>query len=56
MTIGVNSANFNGNEVFLDSPPIIQNERVMVPVRFISEAFKSQVDWDAATKTVIIKF
>jgi len=56
LTIGVNSANFNGNEVFLDSPPIIQNERVMVPVRFISEAFKSQVDWDAATKTVIIKF
>lgn len=56
LTVGVNSANFNGKDMFLDSPPIIQNERVMVPVRFISEAFKAQVDWDAITKTVIIKF
>lgn len=56
LTVGVNNANFNGKDMFLDSPPIIQNERVMVPVRFVSEAFNAQVDWDAITKTVIIKF
>lgn len=56
LTVGVNNANFNGKDMFLDSPPIIQNGRVMVPVRFVSEAFNAQVDWDAITKTVIIKF
>lgn len=56
LTVGGESANINGRDVFLDSPPIIHNERVMVPVRFISEAFRAQVDWDPQSKTVIIRF
>ncbi|MCD8238421.1 MAG: copper amine oxidase N-terminal domain-containing protein [Clostridiales bacterium] len=41
-------------EVELDSPAVIVNERTLVPVRFISENFGAEVDWDSDTKTVTI--
>jgi hypothetical protein len=45
----------DNEEVFLDQPPIIYNDRTMVPVRAVSEAFGAFVDWDGATQTVIIE-
>lgn len=35
--------------------PYITNERTMVPMRFIAEAFGAYVTWDDAAKTVAIK-
>lgn len=35
--------------------PKIVNDRTLVPVRFISEAFDADVSWDQATSTVTIK-
>lgn len=32
--------------------PYIENDRTMVPLRFISEAFGAEVTWDAETETV----
>ena len=32
--------------------PYIENDRTMVPLRFISEAFGAEVTWDAETRTV----
>ena len=40
--------------VDIDAPAIIINSRTMVPVRFISENFGAEVDWDAETKTVSV--
>ncbi len=40
--------------VKIDSPAVIINERTMVPVRFLSETFDCQVDWDEETRTVNI--
>ncbi|MBQ3022949.1 MAG: right-handed parallel beta-helix repeat-containing protein [Clostridia bacterium] len=37
-----------------DVAPYIENGRTMVPLRFVSEAFGAQVDWDAATQTATI--
>ena len=37
-----------------DALPIIINGRTLVPIRFISEAFAADVDWDSETQTVII--
>ncbi|MBE7053621.1 MAG: hypothetical protein E7391_05025 [Ruminococcaceae bacterium] len=47
-------AKVNGKDVTLDVPAQLINSRTMVPVRFISEALGEKVDWDDATKTVII--
>jgi hypothetical protein len=54
MTVGDVIAYVNGEEVILDSPPVIQNGRALVPIRFIGEAFGAEVLWDAPTRTVTI--
>ena len=49
------SALFDGEDVELDIPPMIKNNRTMVPLRFVMEAFDVSVDWDGDTRTVIIE-
>lgn len=44
----------NDTEITLDVPAQIVSDRTMVPVRFISEAIGSKVDWIGDTRTVII--
>lgn len=39
----------------IDIPPIIINDRTLVPVRAVAEEFGLQVDWDDEERTVIIK-
>ena len=39
----------------LDVPACLMNDRTMVPVRAVSEGLGAAVEWDDATKTVIIK-
>lgn len=41
-------------EYSLDTPAEIINSRTLVPIRAISEVFGYPVEWDGATKTVII--
>lgn len=54
LTIDSNIMYVNGNTVVLDTPACVVNERTLVPVRAISEAFNTTVDWDNDTRTVII--
>ncbi|MCC8097269.1 MAG: copper amine oxidase N-terminal domain-containing protein [Eubacterium sp.] len=42
------------SEQEIEVPAVIINSRTMVPVRFVSEFFLADVDWDEETKTVII--
>jgi len=44
----------NGIPVNFDQAPYIANDRMMVPVRFVSEALGAQVSWDSETQTIII--
>lgn len=44
----------NGREIASDQPPLIYNGRVLVPVRFVSEALGARVSWDDAAQTVVI--
>ncbi len=46
LTIGSNIAYVNGEPVQMPTAPIIVNEKTMVPLRFVSEQFGAQVDWD----------
>lgn len=45
----------NGKKIKMDTVPYINNGRTMVPVRFISEELKLNVDWNEKTRTVIIQ-
>lgn len=53
-TIGKEIIVVNGEEKEIDVAPVIMDDIVFVPVRFIAEAFNSTVEWDGETNTVII--
>ena len=42
----------DGEELHCDVPPMIINDRTMVPMRAIFEALGAEVSWDDSTKTV----
>lgn len=52
--IGNPTANVNNKAVGLDVPPKIIGGRIMVPLRFVSEALGCKVGWDGKTLTVTI--
>ncbi len=52
--IGGATANIDGVEVKLEPPATIVNGRTMIPLRFISEAFHAEVQWDEVKRTVEI--
>lgn len=52
LKIGSTNAQINGQNVLLDVPPQIMDNRTMVPLRFISEALGVQVNWDGNTKVI----
>lgn len=45
----------DGQEIKPDVAPQIIGDRTMVPVRWIAEALGAEVEWDAASRTVIIR-
>ena len=55
LSIKTGNASLNGQTVSLPAKPVIKNDRVLVPVRFVLEAFGKQVDWEGSSKTVTIK-
>ena len=55
LPIGSNSPTVNGAVVTIEQPAFIDNGRTLVPLRFVSEAFKAKVDWDDTTRTVHIQ-
>jgi len=54
MMIGDREIIVNGRSIELDVPPMIVDNRTLVPVRAVAESFDAEVEWDAATQTVII--
>ena len=44
----------NGRTLKYDVPPVIKDDRTLVPVRAISESLGADVKWDEATSTVTI--
>ncbi len=49
---GVIDVYMDGNQLEFDSPPIIENNRTLVPFRQIFEALGAEVNYDNSTKTV----
>lgn len=54
MQVGNKSAIANGKEIFLDSPPIIVNNRTFVPLRAIAELIGAEIYWDAKLQEVLL--
>ena len=55
MTIGSSTMQKDSKDISLDVPAQIINDRTLVPVRAIAEAFGCNVDWNSNTQTVTIK-
>lgn len=55
LLVGKSSAQIDGETRTLDAPPILINDRTLVPIRFISEAFGYQVEYQHITKVITIK-
>lgn len=55
LPIGSKTAKINGKTISLDVPAQIINGRTMVPLRFIADAFSSEIQWDQANKIVYIR-
>lgn len=54
LTVNDHYAYINGSQVYIDQPPIIVNNRTLVPVRVVSEALGATVVWDNTDRTVTI--
>jgi len=55
LTIGKNAMYVNGKAITLDASPFISNNRTMVPIRAIAEAFGATVTWQSKAETVEIE-
>jgi len=55
LRIGSRTIEVNGVSSEIDVAPFIVNSRTLVPAKFVAEAMGATVDWDGATRTVIIK-
>ena len=45
----------DGGTVAMDTAAVIKGGRTFAPIRYLAEYFGYTVDWDKATRTVIIK-
>ncbi len=56
MEIGNKTVNVNGVRKTLDVAPYLKEGRTMVPLRFIAEELKGEINWNNDTKTVNLIF
>ncbi|HHY08737.1 MAG TPA: copper amine oxidase N-terminal domain-containing protein, partial [Corynebacteriales bacterium] len=54
-TIGSTTLTVNGEAVTMDVAPEINNDRTMLPARYLAEALGAVVGWDPATRTVVFE-
>lgn len=54
LTLGSKVAAINGSDLAIEVAPYTKDGSTMVPLRFISEAMKAEVDWVEATQSVEI--
>lgn len=54
LTLNHSTALLNGKQVKLDAPPLLQQERMLLPLRFVGEALGATVGWEERTRTVVV--
>ncbi|WP_139491936.1 N-acetylmuramoyl-L-alanine amidase [Brevibacillus dissolubilis] len=53
LTLGKKQAWVNGQAVKLDSNPLLQDGRMLLPLRFVGEALGMTIGWDSQAHTVV---
>ena len=56
LQIGSDTATVNGEARPLDAAPWIENDRTMLPLRFIMENLGTEVSWDGLTQKITITY
>ncbi len=56
LKIGSYVATISGECVEINPPPLIHNGRTLVPLRFFSDAFGAEVEYDTRTRGITIRF
>ncbi len=56
MILGQTGAFVNGRVTVLEQPPIIQNDRTLVPLRFATESLGCDVLWEPKTQEILITY
>lgn len=54
LTVGKSIAVINGKKVQIEQPARIIGDRIMVPLRLVSEALGAKVSWDLETRTAFV--
>ena len=54
MQVGSKQLVDNGKVVDMDVAPVIKSDRVFLPARWIAEAYNYKIEWDQASKSVLI--
>ena len=52
--IGNPSAEVNGQEATMDVPAMLENDKTLIPLRFLSENLGYQVEWEETAKTAVV--
>ncbi|RVU54740.1 stalk domain-containing protein [Anaerosphaera multitolerans] len=52
--VGSSTIEVNGDEVTIDAPAVIKENRTYIPVRFVAEALGMEVDYNSATRGITI--
>ena len=55
MTVGINVIKVNGKDSEIDISPVLEDDRVYIPLRAFSESLGAEVFWNEDDYTVIIK-
>lgn len=55
LTVGSRTAHINGQPTTFDAPARLLGGRVLVPLRFLAQAFGWEVGWNSETKTATVK-
>jgi serine protease Do len=56
LTLGSKTTYINNVKTLIDVPAKMINNRTLVPLRFVSEAFNAEVEWDGAKMRVTITY
>ncbi|MGQ7280577.1 N-acetylmuramoyl-L-alanine amidase [Brevibacillus thermoruber] len=53
LTLDSTAALVNGKQVKLDTPPVVRQQRMLLPLRFVAESLGVTVGWNESSRTVI---
>ena len=53
LRVGSNLAQVNGKQVKMEAPPLMSNQRMLLPLRFVGESLGVTIGWVESTRTVV---